>query len=101
MADLLLLALLSLVAQDMDLLALAVLDDLSLDSRAFPHGGTELGVLAVQNCQNLVELNGFLSLSVQLLDEQDVALGNGVLLAAGHDNCLQVDTPTSLFVVSL
>ena len=80
MADLLLLTLLGLVLEDGDLLSLAVLDDLRLDSGALHNGGTDLGVFAVQDSQNL-ELNGSLSLSVQLLDVQDIALSNGVLLA--------------------
>ena len=88
MTDLLLLALLSLVAQDVDLLALAVLDDLSLDSSTLNNGSADLGVLAVQDSQNSLELDGSLSLSVQLLDEQNVALRDGVLLTTGNDNCL-------------
>ena len=73
MADVLLLALLSLVLDDVDLLALAVLNDLGLDSSAFHNGSADLGVLAVQDSQDLVELHGGLFLSVQLLDEQIVA----------------------------
>ena len=95
MADLLLLALLSLVLQDMDLLALAVLDDLSLDSGALNNGSADLGVFAVQDSQN-VELNGSLSFSVQLLDVQDIALSNGVLLATGHDNCFHSSNSPTL-----
>ena len=87
MADGLLLALLSLVLEDGDLLGLAVLDDLSLDGCTLNNGRANLGVLAVQDSQNLLELHGSLSLSVQLLDVQDIALSNGVLLATGHDNC--------------
>ena len=86
MTDVLLLTLLGLVLDDVDLLALAVLNDLSLDDSTFNNGSADLGILAVQDSQN-VELNGSLSFSVQLLDVQDIALSNGVLLATGHDNC--------------
>ena len=88
MTDLLLLALLSLVLQNVDLLALAVLDDLSLNSGTLNDGSADLGVLTVQDSQDLLELDDGLSLSVQLLDVQDITLGDGVLLAAGNDNCL-------------
>ena len=87
MADVLLLALLSLVLDDVDLLALAVLNDLGLDSSTLNHGSADLGVLTVQHSQDLLELHGSLSLCLQLLDVQDIALGNSVLLATGHDNC--------------
>ena len=90
MTDLLLLALLGLVLQNVDLLALAVLDDLSLNSGTLNNGSADLGVLAVQDSQDLLELDGSLSFSVQLLDVEDVALGNGVLLAASHDNCFHL-----------
>ena len=48
MADVLLLVLLSLVLQNVDLLTLAVLDDLSLHSCTLNNGSTDLGVFAVQ-----------------------------------------------------
>ena len=88
MTDLLLLVLLSLVLQDVNLLALAVLDDLSLDSCTFNDRSADLGVLAVQNCQDLLKLDGLLSLDIQLLDLQDITLSDGVLLATSNDNCL-------------
>ena len=88
MPDLLLLALLSLVLQDVDLLALAVLDDLSLNGGTLDNGSTDLGVLTIQDSQDLLELDGSHSLSGQLLDEQNGALGDGELLTTGNDNCL-------------
>ena len=102
MTDVLLLALLGLVLDDVDLLALAVLDDLGLDCGTFHHGSADLAVLAVQDGQNLIELDGGVFLRVQLLHEQDVAFGNGVLLATSNDNCLHfLVSPTSILVVSL
>ena len=87
MAHLLLLVLLGLVAEDSDLLALAVLDDLSLDGSTLNSGSADLGVLTIQHSQNLLELHGSASLSLQLLDVQDITLGDGLLLTTGHDNC--------------
>ena len=87
MTDVLLLVLLGLVADDVDLLALAVLDDLGLDAGTLHSGSTDLGVLAVQNSQNLIELDGSLGFRTHLFHEPDLALGYGVLLTTGHDNC--------------
>ena len=86
MALLLLLALLGLVLEDSDLLSLAVLDDLSLDNSTLNNGSADLGVLTVQHSQNLLELHGFFSFDLQLLDVQDITLGDGILLTTGHDN---------------
>ena len=58
MTDLLLLALLGLVLQDVDLLALAVLDDLGLNGGTLDDGSTDLGVLTIQDSQDLLELDG-------------------------------------------
>ena len=80
--------LLGAVLEDTDLLALAVLHDLRLDLSASDSGGTELGVLTVDNCQNLIEGNGFFSLRIELLDVDHIALFDVVLLTAGNDNSL-------------
>ena len=80
--------LLGAVLEDNDLLALAVLQDLSFHGSASDHGSTELGIFAVQNCQNLIEGHGGVGFSVQLFNVEDVAFLDAVLLAAGHDNCL-------------
>ena len=95
MTHLLLLALLGLVLEDGDLLSLAVLDDLSFDGCAFHDGSADLGVLTIQNSQNLLKLNCLLSFSLQLLDVQNITLGYGVLLATGYDNCFHLFSPTS------
>ena len=80
-------ALLGLVLEDDDLLALAVLDDGSIDGSAFHHGSAELG-LVTQDSQNLVELDLVACLVVQLLDEQDIAFCDLVLLTTGLDDCM-------------
>ena len=53
---------------DGNLLALAVLQNLSLDGSASNHGSAELGVLAVHDCQDLIEGDGGVGFSVQLLN---------------------------------
>ena len=91
--------LLGTILEDGNLLGLAVLQNLGLDGSAFDHGSTELGVLAVHNRQHLIEGNGVISIHVQLLDEELVALADVVLLATGNDDCLH--TVLYLSVVSL
>jgi len=80
--------LLGVVLEDADLLALAVLHDGSLDRSTLNNGGTEGCVLAVQDSQDLLKLDGFAGLDGQLLDEEHVALCDLVLLTAGHDDCV-------------
>ena len=50
--------LLGVVLEDADLLALAVLHDGGFHGSALHHGGAEGGVLAVDDGQHLVELDG-------------------------------------------
>ncbi len=47
--------------------------------------GTELAAILVDNCKNAVKGNSIAALDIQLLDEDDVALGNTLLLSAGFD----------------
>ena len=68
-----------------NLLALAVLDDICGDACAFDNGSTENGIFLVDDCQNTVELNRLACLDIKLLNEDDIALSNTVLLAAGLD----------------
>ena len=60
--------LLGTVLEDANLLALAILQNLSLNLSTCNCGGTELGVSTVDNCQNLIEGDGLLSLRRELLD---------------------------------
>ena len=71
-------ALLGTILEDGDLLTLAVANDLSLDLSALDCGGTKLAVLAIDDCQNLIEYHGLTSLGVQLLNEDDVAFFHAV-----------------------
>ena len=87
MTLLLLFVLLGLVLEDGDLLSLAVLDSLSLYGSTLHNGSADLGVFAVQNCQNLVELYSSFCLNLQLFDVQDITFGYGLLLTTGYDNC--------------
>ena len=76
------------VLEDTDLLALAVLHHGGVHLSALHHGSAELGVLPIDDGQNLIENHGITSIDIQLLDEQSVTLRNVVLLTTGHDNCL-------------
>ena len=67
-------ALLGTILEDSDLLTLAVANDLSLDLSALDCGGTKLAVLAIDDCQNLIEYHGLTSLGVQLLDIDQLTL---------------------------
>lgn len=78
--------LLGLVLKDDDLLALAVLDDLSLHRGALYNGSAEGSLVPVQDSQDLVKGHLVPGLVGQLLDEEGIALGHLVLLAAGLDN---------------
>ncbi len=78
------------ILEDADLLALTVLDDLRGNARALDGGSAELGVLAVDDGENLVELDVVARLDGQLLDKQRVALRDVVLLPAGTADSLQV-----------
>ena len=73
---------------DTDLGGLAVLHDVCADGRALDHRLAEYNVFAVDHSQNLVKLDTVARSRVELFDEYDVALGNAVLLAAGHNDCM-------------
>ena len=90
-------ALLGLHLVDADLCALAVLNDVCGDACAFDCRCAEGCVLAIDNSQNLVELNRLASCDIQLLNEDNVAFCYAVLLAAGNDDSmLHVHFPPSL-----
>ena len=95
-------ALLGLHLVDADLLALAILDDVAGNDCALNNGSSENGGLFVDDCKNLVKLNGFAGFDVELLYEDNVTLGNTVLLATGYDDCmLHLVAPAFLFADSL
>ena len=71
-----------------NLLALAVLYDICGNGSAVDNRSAENGVFAVDNCEDLVKLNGLAGFNVKLLDEDNVALCHAVLLAAGHDDSM-------------
>ena len=82
--------LLGTVLEDANLLALAILQNLSLNLSTCNCGGTELGVSTIYNCQNLIEGNGRFSLRREFLDVDHIALLDVVLLTAGNDNSLHI-----------
>ena len=61
--------LLRVVLEDTDLFALAVLNDGGIHDSALHNGSAESGLLAVQDGQNLVELDGVTGVLVQLFNE--------------------------------
>ena len=86
MTDLLLLVLLRLVTKNMDLLALAVLNDIGSNGSAL-NVGSAAGERIALNCKNLIKGYGFAFVDVELFYEKNVTLGDLVLLSAGFDNC--------------
>ena len=81
-------ALLGTIGQDVELLALAGLDDLGNNGSALNNGSADLDSALLANGENLIEGDFAVVLSVQLLDVDDVAALNAVLLATGFDNCV-------------
>ena len=73
-------ALLGTIGQDVELLALAVLDDLGDNGSALNNGSANLNRALLANGENLIEGDFGISLSVQLLDVNDVADLDAVLL---------------------
>ena len=85
-------ALLGTIGQDVELLALAGLDDLGNNGSALNNGSADLDRALLANGENLIEGNFAVVLSVQLLDINNVADLNAVLLATGFNNCVHVIT---------
>ena len=75
--------LLGTILENDDLLGLDVLQNRRLDLGTLDNGLAECGVLAVHNCQNLIEDYGLFSFSVQLFDVEFIAFLHAVLLTAG------------------
>ena len=98
--DLLLLVLLGLVLQDMDLLALAVLNDVGGNGSALNVGSAAGERIAQLKGENLIKGNRFPLVYFELFDEDDVAFRDLVLLSAGFDNCVH-EKHLSFFLVSL
>ena len=73
---------------DTDLLALSGLDDLAGHGGAFHNGGAEHVDALIDNGQNLIKGDGLAIGNVELLDVDNVVLGDALLLTAGHDNCV-------------
>ena len=85
-------ALLGLHLVDADLLALAILNDVAGNDCTLNNGSSENGGLFVDDCKNLVKLNGFAGFDVELLYEDNVTLGNTLLL--------QIHTPSRLLCLT-
>ena len=69
-----------------DLLALAVLHNTGGNGSAGNYGSAENAAVVIQNSQNPIEGNGLTGFGVHLLNVDDIALGNRILLAAYNNN---------------
>ena len=81
-------ALLGTIGQDVELLALAGLDDLGNNGSALNNGSADLDRALLANGENLIEGDFAVVLSVQLLDVA-TSPTYAVLLATGFDNCVR------------
>ena len=89
MAHLALLALLRLVGEDGDLLSLTVLQDLTGYGSTLNIRCADLGAVLVAQCDNR-ELNCLVFIDCKLLNVNNVAVLNLVLLTACFNNCKRV-----------
>ena len=71
-----------------DLLILVLIDDLSLDRGSRNMRCTKGDLVAVYDEEDIAESGLFAGFDSELLDTQDVSLGDAVLLAAGLDDCV-------------
>ena len=85
-ADLLLLVLLSLVLHDVDLLVLTLCKNLSSYASTFNGGSACNETVVVRNSINLLKNNLAAFFCAELLDKDDIALGDFVLLSASRNN---------------
>ena len=85
-ADLLLLVLLRLISQNINLLALTVLDDVA-DNACTCYGRIAcLEGISVGNCEYLVEGHGVAFICIEFFDVDDVAFVDFILLSACFDD---------------
>ena len=81
-------ALLSSVGEDGNLLGFSVLQNLSRHGGTLHGGSTDNGLAFFADNRYLIKGDVGVFLGVQLLHEDDVALGHAVLLTAGYDDCV-------------
>ena len=98
MTHLLLLVLLGLVLKNVDLLALAVLQNVGSDLCTLDNGSSDLQTVICGNSHNAVKSYGFTLGNIKLLDEDNVTLVDLVLLSAGFDNSKHGNVPLFLKV---
>ena len=73
-----------------DLLVTVLLEDLALNANLGKGLGVSDGLRAIIDEKNLVERDGSALFDLELLDVDDVALGNLILLTTGLNNCVHV-----------
>ena len=83
---------LRLVLEDENLLVLALRLNLARHLRALDERTADLDGIAVNNRQNLIERHALALFGAELLDADDITLGNAVLLASGLDNSVHENT---------
>ena len=87
MSDSRLLVLLGLVLQNVDLLVLALLENLCRDLRAFQNGSTRTEAGIAGHCYDFVEYDLVAFLRIELFNENHILLDDLVLLSAGFNDC--------------
>ena len=85
------------IGDDVQLLALAILDDLGRDGSALNNGSANLDRTLLADSENLIKLHFGVSFNVQLFDVDDVALLHAVLLTAGNNDCVHLFHSFSLY----
>ena len=71
-----------------NLVILVLIDNLGLDTGSGNEGGAKGYLVAVHNEENVAEGGLFAGFDSELLDTQNVSLGDAVLFAAGLDDCV-------------
>ena len=100
MSLLLLVALLSLILEDNDLLCSAVFYDLSFDLSTLDIRCADFQAVVIAQYQDLIELNFLTGFNAQLFNVQDISLLNSLLLSASFDYCVHMLPPLSSLAFS-
>ena len=85
------------IGDDVQLLALAILDDLGRNGSALNNRSANLDRTLLANSENLITLHFGVGLNVQLFDLADVPLLHAVLLTAGNNDCVHFVHSFSLY----
>ena len=89
------------IGDDVQLLALAILDDLFIKGSTVQNGSANLSRTLLAYSENLIKLHFGVGLNVQLFDVDDVALLHAVLLTAGNNDCVHLFHSFSFYSLGL